>query len=133
MAEEKNVSTEVKEVEWTGDLDDLLGTKSSTTILPDEESKRSVLESTKIDTSFLDNPDESGKEDENNEGEDNSAKPTEAKPSEDELGDILNDPKIEDDDEDEDEAPVNKGGRKPALIEAMSKLIDILASIPMMR
>jgi hypothetical protein len=124
MAEEKNVSTEVKEVEWTGDLDDLLGTKSSTTILPDEESKRSVLESTKIDTSFLDNPDESGKEDENNEGEDNSAKPTEAKPSEDELGDILNDPKIEDDDEDEDEAPVNKGGRKPALIEAMSKLID---------
>lgn len=120
MAEKKE-SVDVKEVE-VNDLDELLGTKAATVIVPDEESKNSVLSSTKVDTSFLDNPEPSGDEDEEDDDESPESKSDES--SQEKLEDILDDPKEDDDYEDDDDEPVNKGGRKPALIEAMSKLIE---------
>ena len=123
MANEEKSTEEVKEVEWTGDLDDLLGTKAATVIAPDEESKKSVLASTKVDTSFLDkSPEESDNEEDEEveETKEESKQPA----SKTDLGEILADPKEEDDYEEDEEEPVNKGGRKPALIEAMTKLVD---------
>ncbi len=117
MATEKKETTEVKEVEWTGDLDDLLGTKAATIIAPDEDSKRSVLESTKVDTSFLD---KSHVESDNDEEEKEVSSTPSSKET---ISDILDDPTDDDEDDDYDE-PVNKGGRKPALIEAMTKLVN---------
>jgi hypothetical protein len=120
MANEEKSTEEVKEVEWTGDLDDLLGTKAATVIAPDEESKKSVLASTKVDTSFLDkSPEESDNE------EEETVESTETKTSE-SIGDILDDPKEEEDEYEEDEvtSSTSKAGRKPALIEAMTKLVD---------
>jgi hypothetical protein len=118
MANEEKSTEEVKEVEWTGDLDDLLGTKAATVIAPDEESKKSVLASTKVDTSFLDkSPEESDNE------EEETVESTETPES---IGDILDDPKDEEDEYEEDEvtSSTSKAGRKPALIEAMTKLVD---------
>jgi hypothetical protein len=74
MSDEKKETAEVKEVEWDGDIDSLLGTKAATVIAPDEESKRSVLESTKVDSSFLDNDlkNDQDDEDDSKKGEDDS-------------------------------------------------------------
>jgi hypothetical protein len=127
MSDEKKETAEVKEVEWDGDIDSLLGTKAATVIAPDEESKRSVLESTKVDSSFLDNDlkNDQDDEDDSKKGEDDSDDNSmKTPPTKDDLADALGDP-TEDDDEDEDDpAPQNKGGRKPALVEAMNKLVD---------
>ena len=125
MSDEKKPSADVKEVEFSGDIDDLLGTKAATVMVPDEESKKSVLESKAVDSSFLDsdlNGDLNDEEDESPAGEEGKKKPT--NPTKETLSDILDDPK--EDDEEEDEEPEdtsgNKGGRKGALIEAMKKL-----------
>ena len=121
MSDNKKETPEVKEVEWDGDVDSLLGTKAATVITPDEESKRSVLESTKVDSSFLDNDLKEDQNDEEDDSEDDSKK---APSTKDDLAEVLGDPKEEDDEDEDDPAPQNKGGRKPALVEAMNKLVD---------
>jgi hypothetical protein len=117
MSDKQKSESVVKEVEYE-DLDELLGTKAATVIAPDEESKNSVLSSSKTDTSFLDNPVDSGNDDEEKEEE------PEAKA--DDLADILGDPKEEEEFEDsyDTKDPISKSGRKPALVETISKLVD---------
>jgi len=114
---EKNVSS-VKEVEYS-DLDELLGTKAATVIAPDEDSKKSVMSSSKVDTSFLDNPVDSGNDDEDSEFKQTA-------PKIDDLSDILGDPKEEefDDNSYDGKDPISKSGRKPALVETIQKLVD---------
>lgn len=122
MSTDKKPSSNVKVIE-TDDLDEILGTKASTVIAPTEESKRSVLESTNVDTSFLDKMDSDKKESE--EEEEDAEKLKTQQGQKDALADILDsDIKTDEEEEEEDLKQVNKGGRKPALIEAMSKLVD---------
>jgi hypothetical protein len=113
-------NTTTKEVEFQ-DMDELLGTKAATVIVPTEESKRSVLENTDVDTSFLDKMDD----------EVDDSKPTgtttTAKPK-DELSNILDKDIQDEDDEDDstDDTSSNrtaaKVGRKPGLVEVIDKL-----------
>jgi hypothetical protein len=113
-------NTTAKEVEFQ-DMDELLGTKAATVIVPTEESKRSVLENTDVDTSFLDKMDD----------EADDSKPTgattPAKPK-DELSNILDQDIQDDEDEDDsvDDTASNrtaaKVGRKPGLVEVIDKL-----------
>jgi hypothetical protein len=118
MSDVKKPVSAVKEVEYD-DLDELLGTKASTVIAPDEESKKSVLASTQVDTSFLDNPNN----DLDNDDDDEPA-PVKAT-AKDALADILDDPIDDEDDEPvPGNAPINKAGRKPALVEVINKLKD---------
>lgn len=124
MSDEKKPSADVKEVEFNGDIDELLGTKAATVMVPDEASKKSVLESGKVDTSFLDNDLTEDQDDEDEPADDEGG--NEPAPGQDDLAAILDDPKPEDDEDEEDDddpAPsANKGGRKGALVEAMKKL-----------
>jgi hypothetical protein len=110
-------ATEVKEIEFN-DMDELLGTKAATVIIPTEESRKSVLENTNVDTSFLDNMDNDGQID-------NKSNPTAVT---NELSNILDDHiKTEDEDEDEDTSSQQKAsqkvGRKPGLVEVVDKLV----------
>jgi hypothetical protein len=113
-------ATEVKEVEFN-DMDELLGTKAATVIVPTEESKKSVLENTNVDSSFLDNMD-------NDEGGNTTPTPAAVK---NELSNIL-DKDVTEEEEEEDDAPDNgtdpqktpqKVGRKPGLVEVVDKLV----------
>jgi len=129
------------------DMDELLGTKASVTIASTEESKKSMLDRTGVDVSFLDNPPPEGGTDEEEAerirlGEEAAAellKTETPKEKEDRLkkeedaesarviAEAGRDIGISDEDEDEeddDDEPKNKGGRKPALIEAMKKLVE---------
>jgi hypothetical protein len=127
MSNDKTQSAKAEEVE-VQDMDELLGTKASVAISADEESKKSVLSSSKVDTSFLDkdlNGPKDEEEDEDPEGDDSNAGNQKPK---DELSNIL-DKGIEENDDDEDDedheaSQRNKGGRKPALVEAMGKLVE---------
>lgn len=113
-------NTQVREVEVL-DMDELLGTKASTVIAPTEDSKRSILESTTIDTSFLDKM-----------GEDDKSTPeiiNKATPStKDALSEVLDDDLEDNDDDEEDDVVSNakpnqqKAGRKPGLVEIADKL-----------
>ena len=124
MSDEKKPSADVKEVEFNGDIDELLGTKAATVMVPDEASKKSVLESGKVDTSFLDKDLTKDQDDEDEPTDDEDG--NEPTPGQDDLATILDDPKPEDEEDEEDDddpAPsANKGGRKGALVEAMKKL-----------
>lgn len=114
----KENATEVKEVEFQ-DMDDLLGTKAATVIVPTEESKKSVLENTQVDTSFLDKMDDDEDEDSN---DNSSAKP--AAQTKDNLSNIL-DKDLEDEDDEtitDSQKTTSKVGRKPGLIEVIDKL-----------
>jgi len=129
MTDNKNASTTKTTME-VDDMDEILGTKASTVIIPTEDSKKSVLASTKVDTSFLDNdPDDSDKDDEDKD----KTKPDSLKDTAkaDDVANILDgnltktDTDLEDSDDDTPGAQTgNKGGRKPALIEAMTKLVE---------
>jgi hypothetical protein len=126
MSDEKKPSADVKEVEFT-DMDDLLGTKAATVMVPDEESKKSVLESTDVDSSFLDNDLQGGgkEEDKTDDPAEGDGKEGDGAPTDepkDALSDILGEPKGDEDEDDPAEPSANKGGRKGALIEAMGKL-----------
>lgn len=126
MKNKNDQDSHVREVE-VQDLDELLGTKAATVIAPDEESKKSVLQNTTVDTSFLDNPDETGDDDADDQDDQDDSTDDAAGTGGDQLSDILDQDINPDDDEDEiddedDDGAANKGGRKPALIEAMSKL-----------
>lgn len=114
----KENATEVKEVEFQ-DMDDLLGTKAATVIVPTEESKKSVLENTQVDTSFLDKMDDDEDEDSN---DNSSAKP--AAQTKDNLSNIL-DKDLEDEDDEtitDSQKTTSKVGRKPGLVEVIDKL-----------
>ena len=136
---DKTAQPRVVEVE---NMDEILGTASSVT-LSGNNSKPSVFARQEADTSFLDKPGEAekgdpGTDDENDPNKEdvnsdaNKLKDKEPKPPVDDpnVDDVLavitaTPGTDEDDDEDEDgdEKP-NKGGRKPALIETMNKLIE---------
>lgn len=115
MSDKEKSESAIKEVEYT-DLDELLGTKAATVIAPDEESKKSVMSNTKTDTSFLDNPVSSGNDDEEEP----------VSEEKEDLGDILGDPKEEEFEEEtyDGKDTIAKSGRKPALVETISKLVD---------
>ena len=143
MADNKTLEVEVV------DMDELLGTKASVTIASDEENKNSMFDRKDVDISFLDNPPAGGTDEETPEEveariqkekdaaallEKETPEEKEARLKKEEeikaaqvLADVTKDLGEEDDDEeDEDDDPEakNKGGRKGALIEAMSKLVE---------
>lgn len=121
------------------DMDELLGTKASVTIASTEENKNSMFDREDVDISFLDNPPESGNDEENSEDEkasledetekekaeriEREEKKEESKVLAEATGD-LGLVGLDEDEEDEAlEESKNKGGRKGALIEAVSKLV----------
>jgi len=109
MSDKKNVN--VVEV---NDMDELLGTKAATVITPDD-SKKSVFSQREDSLAFLDNEPKDGSDDDD---DDDSPPP---KPGD--LKTILDSDLDEEEDEEGSEVQnKNKGGRKPALIEAMRKL-----------
>jgi hypothetical protein len=122
MSESKNDSTESKVVEVL-DIDELLGTSSSVTIAADESSKKSVLDNIGVDSSFLDNlPDNTaGRTDDVGVINNKTPEEIEAQKAKAVLDNTLIQPGA--DEELEDEKNINQGGRKPALIEAMNKLV----------
>lgn len=120
-------NTTAKEVEFQ-DMDDLLGTKAATVIVPTEDSKRSVLENTDVDTSFLDKMDDDDTDSDDSKTTTQSTSTATAKPK-DELSNILDKDIVEDEDEDDlkddsSSAPrsTQKAGRKPGLVEVIDKL-----------
>jgi hypothetical protein len=116
MSDVKQTASAVKEVEYE-DLDELLGTKASTVIAPDENSKKSVLASTTVDTSFLDNPN-------NDLDNDDEPEPVNV-PATDDLANILDDDvNVDVDDNPSGDSNASKAGRKPALIEVVNKLTE---------
>lgn len=140
MTTQNNDSAKPKVVE-VENMDEILGTSASVTISGDG-SKPTFFAKEEADMSFLEKP---GDAEDGNNGTDDDEYPNKdsekevpesgeperetpsAKPvvSKEELDDILKTPGIEsEDDENEDESSKNKGGRKPALIETMNKLID---------
>lgn len=126
MAGKNDKPSNMKEVD-VETMDELLGTSAATVIAPDDASNKSVLSSTKVDTSFLDNNEEEEEDDDvvddssKNEDDDEEVSKQNAPKTEESLDDILD----EDDDEDlDDDEGKSKGGRKPALVEAMSKLVE---------
>jgi len=136
------------------DMDELLGTKAAVTIASTEENKNSMFDRENVDTSFLDNPPSGGTDEETPEEEAARIKKEEEEaaallenetPEEKEarlkkeeeeeaarvLAEVTADPGGGDGDGDgedrsqtDDDEPKNKGGRKGALIEAMSKLVE---------
>lgn len=124
------------------DMDELLGTKASVTIASDEESKNTVFDRTDVDTSFLDNPPAKGGADEESslDAEDlnnETAEEKEARIIKEEadeaariLADAGGDLGANDLEAEEDEGTggvedvKNKGGRKGALIEAVTKMVE---------
>jgi len=127
----KNDKPDVREVE-VEDMDTLLGTKASTVVTSEEgQNKKHIFSSGGPDTSVLD--DEKQEEEEQEEESDEGGDPNEDSDENDNGGDKSNgdtsvlDDEEEEDDEDEDEgdsSKKNKGGRKPALIESMNKLVE---------
>lgn len=115
-------TSNVREVE-VDDFDVLLGTKAATVIAPTEDSKRTVLESTSVDTSFLDKMHEDG-------DEPPVIVNTPTAGTKDALANVL-DADLEDEEEEEEDpipgttnqkAPQQKAGRKPGLVEIADKL-----------
>ena len=125
MKDSKNSSgtPEVIEVE---NMDEILGTTASVVISSDEESKKTVLDRAGKDNSFLDKPLENGNDEDPNEDPGNPDLNEDGIKAPESAADILDKGLVEDIDEDEEEEEVakNKGGRKPALVEAMSKVVD---------
>lgn len=137
MSEKKKPSAGVEEVE-VHDMDDLLGTKASVTISADEESQKNFFDRGDTDTSFLDKDLNEGQEEEedkddpdgsseNSDTEDENKDKGEPAKTDDPLAEVLDKDINKDEEEEEDEDPdspdANKGGRKPALVEAMNNLV----------
>lgn len=135
MADNKTEEIEVQ------DMDELLGTKASVTIASSDESKKSILDRTDIDTTFIDkafeekgNGEVESKEDEDNSEthEDETEKEKESRLKKDKkeedarvLAEVTSQPGDDEEEEEDDEDQIkNKGGRKPALTEAIGKLVD---------
>ena len=119
-----NKKDNVKEVE-VEDMDVLLGTKAATVITPDDASKKSMFSTKNNDLSFLDNePDNDDQDDDDELDENGNPIPPKSDKPKGDLSNILDQDLEEEDDDDyeEDVSSKNKGGRKPAFIEAMKKL-----------
>jgi len=120
-------NTTAKEVEFQ-DMDDLLGTKAATVIAPTEESKRSVLENTEVDTSFLDNMDDDTEDSNNINSTPQSTSNVATPKTKDALSNILDQDISDEEEEDSQEdsstnqRSANKVGRKPGLVEVIDKL-----------
>ena len=130
----KNKHSEQPKVVEVESMDEILGTASSVTLSGDG-SKPKFFDKGESDMSFLEKPgdaenatsstdddeddDPNGSIPEIEEADDNPKAPV----SKDELASIL-DINPAEDDEDEDDDSKNKGGRKPALIETMNKLVE---------
>lgn len=120
MNESKSTSETTEVV--VENMDELLGTTASVTISADEESKKTVLDNSSEDTTFLDKPLEDGNDDEEKEKADTEESSTEEEKPE-TAADIL-DAELKEEEEDDEVETKSKRGRKPALVEAMSKLVE---------
>jgi len=132
MSDNKKESAKAEEVE-VQDMDELLGTKASVTISSDEESKKTVFDRAGTDTTFLDKDLQGGGEEEEEEDPNGSPDGSETDDEEkkepvssDPLAEVLDqdlNKKEDEEEEDEDSPDAKKGGRKPALVEAMNNLV----------
>jgi hypothetical protein len=122
MTDSKNSSgtPEIIEVE---SMDEILGTTASVVISSDEDSKKSVLDRTGTDSSFLDKPLEDGNDEDLSDNLENPDLNKDVK-DKDSIEEVLDKGLTEELEDYEEEESKNKGGRKPALVEAMSKLVD---------
>jgi hypothetical protein len=110
-------SAAVQEIEFDN-IDDLLGIPSASSVIAPADTKPSVLKSNKVDISFLDEISDDDTE--------SIQDPDVAKAV---VSSIVDAPLLNtDEEEDDDQAQVNKGGRpklvKDAMVEAATRLID---------
>ncbi len=121
----KNNDLEQPRVVEVESMDEILGTASSVTISGDG-SKPSVFTKVEEDTTFFDKPGEAESgEPSNDDDEDETPKDEEPQETTDETLDVIAEITATPSDEDEDEVDQvkSKGGRKPALVETLTKLI----------
>tara|TARA_R110002126_G_scaffold287899_1_gene440985 strand:- start:20 stop:1318 length:1299 start_codon:yes stop_codon:yes gene_type:complete len=127
-----NSETKVIEVE---NMDEILGTAASVAI-SGGDAKPTFFSKNESDTTFLDKPGEaeSGTSNDEDEDEDSETKveedfnqnndAVESNNESENLDAILGNPSAEIDEEDDDSKTSSKGGRKPAMVETLTKLIN---------
>mgnify|MGYP003635609156 CR=1 FL=1 len=135
MTTQNNSSVKPKVVEVES-MDEILGTSASVTISGDG-SKPTFFKKDESDISFLDKPGDAENAETDNDDDNtpevntdeeviNEKQVEEKEPTilKEELDEILSTPGSENEDDEYEDSIKNKGGRKPALIETINKLVD---------